>query len=45
MLLAGCAGVAVEIGVRFTGWLGDFSPWISGIAFLVAAYGFLWVLI
>ncbi len=39
MLLAGCAGVTVAIGARFTGWLGSFAPWISGLGFVVAAYG------
>jgi hypothetical protein len=39
MLLAGCAGVAVAIGTRYTGWLGSFAPWISGLGFVVAAYG------
>jgi arsenite methyltransferase len=39
LLLAGCAGVAVAVGARFAGWLGGFSPWISGLGFLVAAYG------
>jgi len=39
MFIAGCAGVAVAIGARFTSWLGSFAPWISGLGFVVAAYG------